>query len=266
MRWGMENQYGISRVTLPMYVALVYAFLYIPIMVLVTFSFNESAFSHAWKGFTTDWYVQLWESTEVWDALQNSFIVALGTVSASLTMGFLIVVCGSYTFLGRTLILFYGSLAAPEIVTAVGLLSFFTLFNIPLGIITLIAAHTVMGLGYVVPVLHSRFSELDYNLIEASLDLGATRFQTFRSIVVPLMAPALLSVGLLVFIVSWDDFIISFFCSGGSAQTLPMYVFSMIRSGPTPVVNAISTLLLFITGICVTTFLSFRTRMGGMLW
>lgn len=262
----MENQQGVSRYTLPMYVALVYAFLFIPIIVLIAFSFNDSAFSHTWKGFTTTWYWQLWESTEVWDALQNSLIVAAGTVIASLTMGFLIVVCGSYTFLGRTLVMFYGSLAAPEIVTAVSLLSFFTLFKIPLGLVTLIAAHTVMGLGYVVPVLHARFAELDYNLIEASLDLGASRWQTYRSIVVPLMAPALLSVGLLVFIISWDDFIISFFCSGGSAQTLPMYVFSMIRSGPTPVVNALSTLLLIITGLCVTTFLSFKTRMGGMLW
>lgn len=262
----MNGQRTIRTLTLPAYVALVYSFLYVPIVVLVLFSFNDSAFSHAWKGFTTTWYQQLWESTEVWDCLQTSLIVALGTVMASLTMGLLIVVCGAYTFLGRTLALFYGSLAVPEIVTAVGLLSFFSLFSIPLGITTLISAHTVMGLGYVVPVLHARYAELDYRLIEASLDLGASRFQTFRLVVLPLMWPALLSVGLLVFIISWDDFIISFFCSGGSAQTLPMYVFSMIRSGPTPIVNALSTLLLVITSLFVTVFLSFKTRRGGVLW
>ena len=142
----------------------------------------------------------------------------------------------------------------PEIVLAVGLLSLFSFFAIPLGSITLIIGHTLLGLGYVIPILHGRFVELDRSLIEASYDLGATQRQTFFAIVLPLLMPALLSSGLLVFIISLDDFIVSFFCAGASVQTLPLYIFAVIRSGSSPMINALSTIMLIFTSFFVLIF------------
>jgi len=165
-----------------------------------------------------------------------------------------------YVFYGRTsgleswLPLFYLGLAVPEIVIAVGLLATFYVLSLPLGITTLIAGHTLMGLGYVVPIIYARYNELDEHLLEASYDLGATRAQTFFYIVIPFLFPALLSSALLVFIISFDDFVLSFFCSGPSAQTLPVYLFALIRSGATPMVNAISTLMLVSSAVSVGIF------------
>lgn len=211
------------------------------------------------------WYVQLWHSVEVWEALKNSLLVAFAAVFLSLTMGMLLVFYASRTWLARSFLLFYGSLAVPEIVVAVGLLSMFACMSVPFGLTTLITAHTLLGLGYVVPLLHARFEELDYALTEASMDLGATHAQTFWRIIVPLMLPALFAAGLLVFIISLDDFLISFFCSGASTQTLPMYIFSMIRSGTTPVVNALSTLLLLVSSLLVIIFSSLNIKKTDIL-
>ena len=142
----------------------------------------------------------------------------------------------------------------PEIVLAVGLLSFFSFFAVPLGATTLIVGHTLLGLGYVIPILHARFIELDESLIEASYDLGATQRQTFFSIVLPLLMPALVASGLLVFIISLDDFIISFFCAGASVQTLPLYIFAVIRTGASPMINALSTIMLIFSSLFVLLF------------
>lgn len=239
---------------LPFTVAGLYFFLYIPIFVLILFSFNDNAFTCGWTFFTTHWYYDLFASTEVWHALKNSLIVALSSVFLSLTIGSCLIFFGSRDAIKRLLILFYGSLAMPEIVLAVGLLSLFSFFAIPLGAITLIVGHTLLGLGYVVPILYGRFTELDESLIEASYDLGATQRQTFFSIVLPLLTPALVSAGLLVFIISLDDFIISFFCAGASVQTLPLYIFAVIRTGASPMINALSTIMLICSSLFVLLF------------
>src|SRR5581483_11181956 len=228
---------------MPVFVAALYFLLYIPIFVLIVFSFNDNALTYNWLGFTTDWYHELFSSVEIWDALGNSLFVALSTVCLSLLIGSVLVFFGS-AYVKQLLVLFYGSLAMPEIVLAVGLLSLFSFFAVPLGAATLIAGHTLLGLGYVVPILYNRFAEIDMSLIEASYDLGATKRQTFFSIVLPLLMPAIVAAGLLVFIISLDDFIISFFCAGASMQTLPLYIFAVIRTGASPVVNALSTILL----------------------
>ena len=259
----MQNapmRYGIS-----LFVAGIYLFLYVPIIILVLFSFNNSTFPYVWKGFTLRWYSELWASTQVWDALKNSLLVACTSAVLSLTMGVLAVLYATRSWLARFFVLFYATLAIPEIVLAVGLLSFFSFFSVPFGLTTLIAAHTLMGLGYVVPLVQARFSELDYALTEASMDLGATRAQTFWRVIIPMLFPALFASALLVFIISLDDFIISFFCSGGSTQTLPMYIFSMIRSGTTPVVNALSTMLLLVSSLLVLLFSSLNIKKTDML-
>jgi len=253
------------RLVLPTFVASMYFFLYIPIAVLVVFSFNDSLFPFVWKGATLHWYKELWQMAEVWQAMRNSLIVAFSSVVLSLLLGLLTVYYSSRIFLSRFFPIFYGNLGAPEVVLAVGLLSFFVLFSVPLGLTTLIAAHTLIGLGYVIPMLHGRFSELDYGLIESSLDLGATHNQTFFRIIVPLMSPALMASGLLVFVVSLDDFIVSFFCTGATTQTLPLYIFAMIRSGATPVVNALSTLLLVISSILVLLFSVLKVKKMDVL-
>jgi spermidine/putrescine transport system permease protein len=239
---------------MPLFVGALYFLLYIPIFVLIVFSFNNNAITYNWLGFTTKWYADLFSSVEVWDAFGNSLIVAFSSVFLSLTLGSLLIFFGSRERVQKMLVFFYGSLAMPEIVLAVGLLSLFSFFAVPLGASTLIAGHTLLGLGYVVPILYARFAELDVSLIEASYDLGATQRQTFFSIVVPLLAPAMIAAGLLVFIISLDDFIISFFCAGASMQTLPLYIFAVIRTGASPMVNALSTILLLTSSFFVLLF------------
>lgn len=239
---------------LPIAVAAFYLFLYVPIFVLILFSFNNNGFTQSWAGFTIRWYYDLFASTEVWYALKNSLIIAMSSVILSLTLGSVLIFFGSRSSVKRLLLLFYGSLAMPEIVLAVGLLSLFSFFSVSLGATTLIVGHTLLGLGYVVPILHARFVELDVSLIEASYDLGATKRQTFFSIVLPMLAPALIAAALLVFIISLDDFIISFFCAGASVQTLPLYIFSVIRTGASPMINALSTLMLVVSSLFVLLF------------
>lgn len=249
----------------PFFALCAYLFLYIPIVILVLFSFNKSDIPFAWHGFSLQWYHALWASADIWNALANSLIVASCSVIFSLVIGLWFVFYSSRTFLGHFYIMFYASLATPEIVLAVGLLSLFSFFSIPLGLTTLIAGHTLIGLGYVIPILHSRYQELDKRYMEASLDLGATEGQTLRRVMIPLLSPALIAAALLVFVLSLDDFIISFFCSGGSTQTLPIYIFVMIRSGATPIVNALSTLLLVVSSLLVLIFSSLKIKKMDLL-
>jgi spermidine/putrescine transport system permease protein len=247
---------------LPCFVSVLYIFLYLPIIVLILFSFNKNAFTYQWKGFTIEWYYALFESSEVWSALSNSLLVASISVVLSISMGALLVFFS--TRIKRLLLLFYGSLAIPEIVLAVGMLSFFALTQIPLGITALIAGHTLLGLGYVIPIIYIRFNELSSELIEASLDLGASQVQTFFRIVLPWLAPALFAASLLVFIISFDDFVISFFCTSAASQTLPIYIFSMIRAGEMPIVSALSTVLLFVSSLFVLLFSALQIKRIGL--
>lgn len=237
-----------------------YIFLYTPIFVLVLFSFNSIAFPYRWVSFSTQWYYELWQSTEIWQAAKNSLIVATYSAGFSLFLGLLWIFYGAQSKMRRFDLIFYINLMLPEIILALGLLMLFTFFGIPLGLVTLIAGHTVLGLGYAIPILSTRFEELEYSIIEASLDLGATLNQTFRRIIIPVLMPALVAAGLLVFIISLDDFLISFFCAGGTAQTLSLYIFAMIRSGVSPTINALSTILLLISSGIVLLFSLLKVR------
>lgn len=235
-------------------VALTFLFIYMPIAVLILFSFNKVAFPYRWAGFSWHWYTELFESEEIWHVVKNSCIVASMSVLLSLTMGILLVFYTTQSKLRHFISLFYINLLFPEIMLAVGLLLLFTFFSVPSGLITLIAGHTVLGLGYVVPILSARFAEIDPALIEASLDLGASINQTFLRVIVPLFVPALIAAGLLVFVISFDDFLIAFFCAGTEAQTLPLYIFATIRTGISPILNALSTVLLLFSSLLVLIF------------
>lgn len=232
----------------PAFVGSVYLFLYIPIIVLILFSFNSSGIS--WNSFTLKWYYDLFQSPEIWAAFSTSLIVSVSAVVLSLTLGVFLVwgLSEKFSFL---ISIFYSAMMIPSIVIAVGLLVFFDFFSIPLGLTTLIAGHTLLGLGFAIPIIYSRYLELDNQIIEASLDLGASNWQTFVNLIVPFLSPALISAAFSVFIVSLDDLLISFFCAGSSSQTLSLYIFGKIRSGVHPMINALSTLILIVSSLLV---------------
>ncbi|MBM3191255.1 MAG: ABC transporter permease [Chlamydiae bacterium] len=250
-----------SAVTNFSIVLLTFLFLYTPIVVLFIFSFNSKAFPAPWDSFTLYWYHELFQSTELWLSFKNSLIVATLSTLLSLTMGMLLIFFRtSGGNIHKFLPMFYGTLVIPETVLAVSLLAFFSLFSIPLGLPTIVASHTVLGLGFVIPVVYTRYLELDPKLQEASLILGASPTQTFFRITLPLLRPALLATGLLIFIISFDDFILTYFCSGTAFQTLSIYLFTTIRSGISPIVNALSVFLLALTSLLVMCFFSPKIR------
>ncbi len=242
-------------------IASTYLFLWVPIVVLLVFSFNQESFPAPWKGFTLQWYVELIDSVYLWKSFLNSLIVALSATFISVLMGiFLIFFAAQGGRVGRYLNLFYGSIIIPETVLAVSLLGFFGLISISLGLTTLIIGHTVLGLGFVIPMVYARFQDLDYRLTEASLVLGATPLQTFFKVTLPLLRPSLITSALLVFIISFDDFILTYFTAGSSVQTLSIYILSMIRSGISPVVNALSALLLFMSSLMALVYFQLSSR------
>jgi spermidine/putrescine transport system permease protein len=239
----------------------VYCLLYTPIIVLFVFSFNNANFPAPWQGFTLEWYQRLWYETYIWQALYNSFVVSLSAVILSCLMGILVIF---YTIqrgrVQKILSQFYFNLVFPEIVLAVGLLGLFTFFSIPLGFISLVIAHTVLGLGYVIPLVYARYTELDYRLTEAALDLGASPVQIFFTVILPLLKSSLYGAAVLVFIISFDDFILAYFCAGATFQTLPLYILSMLRSGISPIVNALSTLLFLLSSVLIIVYASFSIK------
>ena len=238
-----------------------YLFLYIPIIILITFSFNAKSFPSSWDHFTLHWYHELFNSKEIWSSFFNSCIIALSSTFLSLSMGVLLIFFkANGGKIQKALPLFYGNLIIPETVLVISLLSYFSLFKIELGMTTLIVSHTVLGLGFSIPIIYSRFLQLDPRLSEASLGLGASPFQTFFRITLPLLRSTLIATGLLISIISFDDFILSYFCAGTSVTTLSLFLISMLRLGISPIVNALSTILLVLSCVLVMFFFSPKIR------
>jgi len=240
-----------SRLIQPVFVGMIYLFLYLPIIVMVLFSFNKSRISVRWEGFSLYWYQKLFQTPEILDALRVSLVVAFFATVLSVVIGTLFVVASVWKKSDYMSWIFYGNILLPEIVMAIGILSIFTFFQIPLGYLSLITGHTIIGLGFVIPVVRARFVELDPILTEASLDLGATYGQTFRKVLFPLLLPSIVASSLLVFTLSLDDFMIAFFCSGPKIQTLSVYVYSMIKGGVDPTINAISAIFLALSSLLI---------------
>ncbi|MFC1894477.1 ABC transporter permease [Candidatus Dependentiae bacterium] len=236
---------------IPLIVCVAYLFLYLPMIVLVVFSFNDSPVALKWAGFSLRWYKNFFNSPEIINALKVSAIVASCATILSVLLGTFFVLSSRWWKVKFLYNLFYTNVILPDIILAVSVLSIFSFFKIPLGYSSLIAGHTVIGLGFVIPIIKARFMELDPALTEASLDLGAGYIQTFIKIVLPLLAPALIASSLLVFTLSLDDFLIAFFCSSPEVQTLSVYVYSMIKSFVDPTINAVSTCLLIASSILV---------------
>ncbi|MBW4576198.1 MAG: ABC transporter permease [Aphanothece sp. CMT-3BRIN-NPC111] len=231
---------------------LMFFYMYLPILVLTFYSFNESAYSAGWEGFTLKWYLKLFSDTRILTALQNSLTVAFSAVAIAAVLGTLMAVgLARYRFPGKTLYrgVSYLPLIIPDIAIAVATLVFLAAVAIPLSLWTIVAAHVVFCLAYVALVVSARLTNLDPHLEEAALDLGATPVQAFIKILLPELMPAIIAGCLLAFVLSMDDFLIASFTAGTGATTLPMEIFSRIRTGVKPDINALSVLLMLFSGI-----------------
>jgi spermidine/putrescine transport system permease protein len=229
----------------------VYAFLLAPIVVLVVFSFSASRFSAVWGGFTVDWYLQLASNERVLEALRNSLLVATVATLLAAGLGTLgAVALARLRFRGRTAVeaLMYLPMVLPELVLGIALLMFFVLLTpLPLGLATITLAHSVFGTAYVLLLVRTRLQGLDPRLEEAARDLGATSGQVFTRITLPLIMPGVIGGALLAFTLSFDDFVVAFFVTGPGASTLPIEIYSMVKRGVTPEINALATLILLVS-------------------
>ena len=223
-------------------------FLYVPIVVLVVMSFNASRLPFVWGGFSLKWYGALFQNAEILEGLTNTLIVALGATLFATILGTLIAIGIARYF--RSSLLEAFSLAPailPDIVLGIGLLVFYVLVGIGLGLHSVLLAHVVFGMAFVAAVVTARLSQTDPSLEEASRDLGASSIATFLRITVPSLAPAIIAGALLVFTLSLDEFVIAFFTDGPSTPTLPIVIYSMVRFGVTPDINALATLLMVVS-------------------
>ncbi|WP_088243299.1 ABC transporter permease [Calothrix rhizosoleniae] len=233
---------------------LMFLFMYLPILVLAVYSFNKSPYSADWQGFTLDWYGKLFNDERILSALKNSLIVALSAVGISAVFGTLMAVgLARYRFPGKGLYqgVTYLPLIIPDIAIAVSTLVFLATFAIPLNISTIIGAHVVFCLAYIALVVSSRFNNLDPHLEEAALDLGATPVQAFFQALLPQLMPGIIAGCLLAFVLSLDDLLIASFTAGSGSNTLPIEIFSRIRTGVKPDINALSLILIVFSAIVV---------------
>lgn len=232
-----------------------FAFLYIPMIILVIYSFNASKLVTVWAGFSTKWYGELMHNSAFLDAawvtikvavLSSTLATILGTMAA-------VVLVRVGRFHGRTIFsgMIYAPLVMPEVITGLSLLLLFISLGVDRGVVTIILAHATFSMCYVSVVVSSRLVSFDRSLEEAALDLGCSPFDAFRLVTLPIIAPAVISGWLLAFTLSLDDLVIASFTSGPSATTLPIKIFSAVRLGVNPQINALSTIMIAIVTVGV---------------
>ena len=232
-----------------------FVFLYVPMLILVIYSFNASQLVTVWAGFSTRWYGELLRNEAFLDAAWVTLQVAVmsSTIATVLgTMAAYVLVRGG-RFFGRTLFsgMIYAPLVMPEVITGLSLLLLFIGLGLDRGVLTIVLAHTTFSMCFVSVVVSSRLVTFDRSLEEAALDLGASPFDAFRLVTLPIIAPAVVSGWLLAFTLSLDDLVIASFTSGPSATTLPMKIWSSVRLGVSPEINALSTILIGLVTIGV---------------
>lgn len=229
----------------------VLAFFYLPVIVLIANSFNASRFGGQWEGFTLEWYRRLWSQREIWTALRNTLVIAVGATAISTVVGttaaFALHRYRSSRLQQAHYLLVYTPLVIPEILMGMGLLLFFVTLRVNLGLATILLSHVTFCISYVAFVVLGRLQDFDWGLVEAAQDLGATPVQAFTRVVLPGLAPGIAAGALLAFTLSIDDFVITFFTSGPGSTTLPVRIYSMIKHGSPALINALSTILLVIT-------------------
>ena len=240
-----QRSVGLNAVSL---VAML--FLYGPIVVLVLYSFNAAHLSMTWRGATLKWYAALWQDDALLAATANSLLIALVSTLGATGLGGLLAL-GMEQMSPRRQQLLEGSLVLPlvipEVMMGVALMLLFVTVQMPLGLITVILGHIAFNIPLVTIMIRTRLRKLDPMLREAAADLGADSWQVFRYVTLPLLRPAIWGAVLVAFTVSLDDFLVTFFTAGPGATTLPLKVYSMIKSGVTPEINALSALLLLVS-------------------
>lgn len=238
-------------------VVLGFSFLYIPIVLLIVYSFNASRLVTVWAGFSTQWYAAAFANQGLIDAAWVTFRVALISASVATVLGTMAALALTrYTrFRGRFLFsgMIYAPLVMPEVITGLSLLLFFVATNFERGLVTVILAHITFSMCFVAVVVQSRLTGFDRSLEEAAMDLGATPARTFFYVTLPIIFPAVAAGWMLAFTLSLDDLVIAQFNSGPGATTLPMKIFSQVRLGVTPEINAVCTILVAVvaTGVIV---------------
>jgi spermidine/putrescine transport system permease protein len=243
--------------------AAVYAFLYAPIAVLVVFSFNASRLSASWDGFSLAWYGRLLDNPQILASLRNSLVAAAATTVLATAIGTAAALAfHRYRFRRQGVLdgLLTLPIVVPEIVMASSLLLLFASIGLHLGMLTIVLAHVAFSVSYAVVVVRARLAGFDRSLEEAAMDLGAGPWRTFWRVTLPGIAPGVLAAALLVFALSIDDYVITSFVAGVGSTTLPIHIYSMVRSGITPEINAISTVLLAATGLLL--YAAYRLERG----
>lgn len=236
------------------YQLFVYAFLYLPLIVVVGYSFNNSARSLLWHGFTWHWYSKLWHDDVIINVALHSITIALLASTIAVILGTLAATAlYRYRFAGRKMIvgLSFLMIIVPDIVLGIALLILFTFLHITLGFWTLLLAHITFCVPFVTIIVHSKLKQLDPNLFDAAKDLGADDSMIFFKILMPQILPAILSGWLITLTLSLDDVIISFFTTGPSYEILPLKIYSMARIGVSPEINALCTIMLAVTLITI---------------
>lgn len=250
--------FNVTSVTLGM------AFLYLPIVLLVIYSFNASKLVTVWGGFSTQWYAELFRNQALLDAAWVTLRVALISSTVATVLGTLaaIALVRYGRFKGRTLFsgMIYAPLVMPEVITGLSLLLLFVAIGFARGFWTIVLAHITFSMCFVAVVVQSRLITFDRSLEEAALDLGCPPLKTFLVITLPLIAPGVIAGWMLAFTLSLDDLVIASFTSGPGATTLPMKIYSQVRLGVTPEINAVSTILvgLVATGVIVASIVTKR--------
>lgn len=241
---------GVLNACLSGWTALVFAFLYLPILVLVAYSFNASRLNVLWTGFTMKWYAQVWDNAPLMKALKNSLVVASITTVVAVIVG----TGGAwllhrYRFRGARAIqtLVGVPMMMPEIIMGISLLVFFSTAGMRLGFATVIIAHVTFCFPFVLVAVQARLAGLDPSLEEAALDLGATPLRAFWLVIVPCLQPAIVSGALMAFTLSMDEVIVTYFTASPSSATLPLRIFGMAKVGLNPMLNALSALFVLFT-------------------
>ena len=240
------NVFNISNIIL----ILTLLFLFIPLFVIIVYSFNESKGAEFTRP-SLIWYKELlFNSGDLWNALLNSLIVAFSSAAVATILGTAASIgVNWYKFKGKGFIqaITYLPMVLPEVIIGISMVIFFSGVKLPLGLFTVFAAHTTFCLPFVFLMVNARLDEFDYSIIEAAHDLGATEMQTMFKVTIPAIMPGILAGFLMAITMSLEDFVITFFVSGPGSTTLPLYVYSMIRFGVSPVINALSFVMIIIT-------------------
>lgn len=249
-----RSSINIGSIAAKGYLSLIYTMLYLPIIVLVVMSFNKSKVGYNWDGFSLKWYESLLNNQAMLDAFWHSIVLGLVAATVSTLIGTLTALAlHRYNFRGKGLLngLLFVLMMSPEIVLAISLLALFLLIGLQLGFVSLLLAHITFCLPFVVITVFARLSSLDERLMEAARDLGASESTMVRTVLIPVILPAVMAGWLLAFTLSLDDVVVSTFVTGPSYEILPLRIYSMVRVGLKPEVNAIGTILLVASLILV---------------